>query len=583
MASSPRCIDCKTTILPTCHYPAIPPATLRSNHPPTPPDVAYTRVALQEEEQELQRYDEEIESIRQTLERLERERELLNRKIEERRSWLAPIRRLPAEILERIFLQLRIRLHVGRSTPRNGLRTYRLTSLAITLCHVSVHWRSVATAQRSIWSRIRWVRFDGPMKKDLTPLLDMCLENAGDHPLEISIDWCYEPFAVQDPSRTTEERIGRHDLNFLRTLTNQFSRCEALSLIGLHWEALDHALPDETKFLSLRRLDYHGMPRVNNIFQTSRRFWNAIYNAPCLQGIRTNAITDPMGNPGCVRWSQLKSISVNFSSHYTDFRFLVTHCRWLESLEIYRQVEWEDGPRWDDAIELVALPRLRVLCFYPKSPEILRALLGSLTLPSLKRLNVGFGESDSLDSICEGLRSFSSVLERSSCALSSLRVVIAPWSIDECFLSLFSMVLEGLECLETLEVYVGRMDKNRTGMMNPNNGGIRDIIGRICPLLSLSTNRARAVLPKLVKLYLDDSETPSPDSSQMGLILDVVEERTGPRLDLLGRGDVSALRAAFVEMEFVGKEQSLPGIEERVAVLERNLFICCISWEFQDS
>ncbi|KAK7058350.1 hypothetical protein VNI00_001983 [Paramarasmius palmivorus] len=588
MASSPRCINCKTKILPTCHYPAVPTATLRSNHTPTHSDVAYIRVVLQEEEQELQRYDEEIESLRQTLERLESERELLTRKIGERRSWLAPIRRLPVEILERIFVQLPTCLNIVG--PRQGKGRYQLTSSAITLSHVSFHWRSVATAQRSIWSRIKWARNDPhiTMKNDLTPLLDIFLENAASHPLEISIKFPLAYSTIQSSTSAIVERMGTHAIHLLRTLTNQFPRCEVLSITDLEVEALDHVFPHGTTFPLLRSLRYDPQRfRDNNVFKTNGRFWNAIYSAPRLQGISFDTILEPMEHPGRVPWNQLKSIHVDYLVYYRDFLFLVTHCCQLESLEIDVpfagfEEDDEDEPEWDETIIPVVVPHLQELSFETTSSVVSHALLRALTLPSLERLDFGFGESDNLDSVCESLQTFSSMLQRSSCALTMLCVVIRPRSINERFLSLLPEVLEQLSCLECLQLYVDTpSDRGRT---NPGTGGsLHNIIGRICSLLSLSSNRSQTILPKLVELHLDDGFTAPYPSSQMGSVLDVVEERTGPRLDASGRKDISALRDVSISVCLIGKKQELPGIEDRVAALERDLIECSILWDFVES
>ncbi|KAK7051663.1 hypothetical protein VNI00_004642 [Paramarasmius palmivorus] len=414
-----------TNFLPTCSYPPIPRYMLRSNLLPSQMDVAQTNYVLQEESEELRRYDEEIQRLRLILESTEVERDMLYRKMQERRSWFAPIRRLPVEILARIFVEV-----VEQSDFSLEIDPYDATEIHATpleLSHVSYHWRIITFSQQSIWSSISLGIHQ--MEKDLTPLLDIYLTNSANHPLTISI----RDFEARLPSTVGDvgQCLGVHASSFLRKLTSQFPRCQELTLWALQ---PGHLLQEETSFLLLRRLSLSlsSVPVIGHNDDGVDHFWNAIRDAPALEHVTTHSGLEDIISIGInhVHWDRLKSLSIIDLDRYTDFRFVVTHCRQLEELEIEA---WLDDPDWDEGIEpqTVVLPYLRKL---ELSGDI-RFMLNSLTLPSLQTVRLGMGHgggNGTVDSVHWALQDFLSLLQRSSRteSLSELHLTNMPWTFS---------------------------------------------------------------------------------------------------------------------------------------------------------
>ncbi|KAK7021865.1 hypothetical protein VNI00_017212 [Paramarasmius palmivorus] len=401
LPDSPQCIRCKTRILPTFSLAGVPAYTFRANIAPTNTDITRTKANLEEEEQEIRRYDEEIQYASLFLEKLKAQKEVLLQKMEERRSWLAPVRRLPVEILEKIFLEVPEKtLQVGGfwNTKSKGYRfSVKATSLSLT--HVSCHWRNVANGTRSLWSSIEWKRWKKPMRRDLTPLLDIYLRNAADAPLHVFID-VYNRDAMP-ALRKVQDWKGRHELPFLQTLVGQFSRCEQLSVNCLEPTVLQHALQDtEGKtFPKLRKLLYKRNGPIlgsDGSMPINGRFWDAIRYAPRLEYIDVDAIAHftemEIFHPGSILpWDQLQIIHMTNLDSYTDFRVLITHCPLLEEIQVEEAFEFDDGLAYEEIIEPVVLPWLQVLDFGPERAEDLHSILASLSLPSLKRLDIGLG------------------------------------------------------------------------------------------------------------------------------------------------------------------------------------------------
>ncbi|KAK7034752.1 Protein-lysine N-methyltransferase efm5 [Paramarasmius palmivorus] len=108
ITSTVLCNNCQYRFKSRCNS-SLAPDILRSHRPPSITEASQTKSFLEQDELELEleRYDVELGRIRSIAEELETERKLLWRRIQERRSWLAPIRRLPTEVLEKILYLVR--------------------------------------------------------------------------------------------------------------------------------------------------------------------------------------------------------------------------------------------------------------------------------------------------------------------------------------------------------------------------------------------------------------------------------------------------------------------------------------------
>ncbi|KAK7026113.1 hypothetical protein VNI00_015688 [Paramarasmius palmivorus] len=537
-SGSPQCIKCKIKIIPTPNYASLSPFILRTNIAPTKTEIAQTKAILEEEEEELQRCDEEIEYARQALERLTARRDVLRRNLVERRSWLAPIRRLPVEILDMIFAEVpNTSLNIG------GLRTsersrFGVEAVSLRLTHVSCHWRTIVSAKCSMWSTIDWSCWIRAMKKDWTPLLNIYLKNAAREPLRIYIGQV--PGYYSDPDLiTVEDWKGTHDLHFLQTLARQFPRCVELTIdhrdiqsTVLHYALRTVKFEDNAAFPRLRCLTYRGNGQTyvdSNGVAIEDRFWNAIRRAPMLEHMLLSKI------PYLTRmdafhsdfppWDQLTTLFILVLDSYADFHAFIAHCPRLEDLTIDSPVEWDDGPAWDDVTEPVVLSHLRSLCFESENPQRCHKMLASISLPSLKKLDIGFGGQDpsDKDSIRQVLQSLFFMLKRSSCALTCMKLVLRQWILGASSMAWFSDILGQSTSLETLVLCLDYEVEDCVDLV------MHEIPAQLCTLLSLSNHHTQVFLPQLRALQIealwDDPNHPL-NMDTFGDILDVIEERS---------------------------------------------------------
>ncbi|EEB94759.1 hypothetical protein MPER_06377 [Moniliophthora perniciosa FA553] len=137
-----------------------------------------------EDEDSLKRCQAEINRLRGVVETLEKEKIRLEKRIQQQRALIHPMRRVPVELLEIIFSYvcfdpIRPLLDV------QGYNWFPLHAPPLLLSHTSSHWRTVITHCPRLWSTIT-VSVDGH-KHDIRPLLKLYLSNSAGYPLQIEV------------------------------------------------------------------------------------------------------------------------------------------------------------------------------------------------------------------------------------------------------------------------------------------------------------------------------------------------------------------------------------------------------------
>ncbi|KAK7026107.1 hypothetical protein VNI00_015682 [Paramarasmius palmivorus] len=603
------CTSYKTRILPTISFPSVPLAALRSNYIPSNNDITRTVSILQEEELELQRYNEEIQRVRRTLEeengtrsleRLDDEQEMLRKKMKERRSWLAPIRRLPIEILASVFIE------VSRDSPlwighvryplRPGISVERfaIQAVALDLSHVSSHWRNLAIAQRSIWSRIK---LDIPrIPKDVTPLIHLYLNNASEHSLFLYIRDLRCEIGSMPTLEKVEEYLGVHSLACLRVLTSEFSRCKVLSVYEIPPEVLLHASDKEISFPVLHKLvcywnytilHYQGTFPIN----ANNRFWKAIHDAPLLKRVLVDRL-GPFRHAECIPWSQLTLLSVDEQDIYDqNFHSILARCCSLKFFELEQNDCFGNASssvfQSSNGIEpRVVLPYLRKVHLSNVTSTITQCILASLTLPSLALLKVQVNEPSASSPLAIwDFQPLYSLVSRSSssCGLTSLSLDIRAYAIDDDAFALFSKILVASPALEYLKMITQTSQHDKPG------GASCSTVYSLFSLLSFSSNNtSRTVLPKLKDIQLHEHQV-TPNTHIVEAVLDAVEIRTDVRLQAIGRADVSGLRNVHVCMlmdhDCQGTEERTfsctPTFQERIATIEGGGTKCSVLYRYE--
>ncbi|KAJ7578012.1 hypothetical protein C8J56DRAFT_1170766 [Mycena floridula] len=144
------------------------------------------REMLTENMGSLKALDERIARMRRDLEVLVRQRAKKEREVEEYKSVLHPIRRLPKEILCEIFLSF---VNEDLEEDISESSSLEPSSMMWSLPRVSAHWRSVALPFPRMWSVVRLITNDFDMDRLLQKLclLGVQMHRSANHELSVSI------------------------------------------------------------------------------------------------------------------------------------------------------------------------------------------------------------------------------------------------------------------------------------------------------------------------------------------------------------------------------------------------------------
>ncbi|KAK7018055.1 hypothetical protein VNI00_009114 [Paramarasmius palmivorus] len=180
VSSTVLCTSCNQTFNPKSLSPAVSSDILRSHRPPSNTEASQTKSFIEQDRLELERYDVEIGRIRNILEKLEEERNAIWQGIQQRRSWLAPTRRLPAEVLEKILCFAREGAH--------SLTIFEdeFDSPVFNLSRVCWYWKHIIMARPEWWRPI-YVDIHG-MSEDTLCLLKAYMGASDSFELSIHIE-----------------------------------------------------------------------------------------------------------------------------------------------------------------------------------------------------------------------------------------------------------------------------------------------------------------------------------------------------------------------------------------------------------
>ncbi|KAK7025558.1 hypothetical protein VNI00_015911 [Paramarasmius palmivorus] len=620
------CNNCKVRILLTRSYPPLPLNVLRSNQIPSKAEIFQTTKILQEEGQELQAYDEEIQRLHLTLGQLKDDREKLYRKREMRQSWFAPIRRLPAEMLGKIFdevIQMSdYSLYIRRmdsSSDGGGPPKIRVTAVALTLSHVSSHWRNLAFSQKSIWSSIDLGLVES-MSRDLCPLLRLHLNNATGYPLKMKIRDQTDMFCDFRPSeKKVRAHLGRHGFRLLQMLASHFSSCEELAVKFFYPEVLLYTMKTKTSFPLLHTL---VCDRNEPIFSNTDPeksgvpanflFWDAVREAPLLRNVQLDEAGQSR-HQNYIPWRQLTSLSANHVNGYTDLRFILSRSKRLEELRVgqgYRLSQDDDAvPHSHNDIEPISLPYLWKVDLFNSMPKAAHYALASLTAPSLRDLRISVNRGPRLDdSVVQSwdMGSLCSMIGRSSCHLTCLNLSVLPYGIWGESFALFVEALRSSALLECLEVRTGKTIGAGSIAESFEDDGSQSLLGSIFSVLAVSSSSGPVLLPRLrdIRIY----ERISASAQLMNAVLDTIGERTatGLRVPALDKtGDICPLTNVLIGISTASRcwckethdafrrlgytlyitttpaARPLVAIEERLAAFEKDGTKCVIVPHFR--
>ncbi|KAF5364941.1 hypothetical protein D9758_008083 [Tetrapyrgos nigripes] len=152
---------------------------LRNNFGTYTADVANVAQCLEQEERDVQKYAAELIVLEAAIAELQKKHDLARCRVEQCRSLLAPIRRLPAEIIVRVFSFCCDRSEAAQNIDCPVVR----------LSQVCAGWRELTRTTSSLWASLSIDLYWWSAEVDrLKAMLDLHLELSHNAPLNIILD-----------------------------------------------------------------------------------------------------------------------------------------------------------------------------------------------------------------------------------------------------------------------------------------------------------------------------------------------------------------------------------------------------------
>ncbi|KAJ6500549.1 hypothetical protein C8R45DRAFT_896683 [Mycena sanguinolenta] len=328
--------------------------------------------------------DAEIAQRESAIRRLQCEVAELRRRSDECKSIIAPIRRVPAEIMAEIFLQLtRGEKTTGCSYPydfaegasffhKNNEISPALHKAPLIFGEVSRRWRNIALSTPRLWNSI-FLRCEDETLQDNIALCDMWLKRSGSLPLSIRL------YRLSDPVHC-RDTVGWQTL--MRTVLPYAHRWVLLGLGGLpspSYDILYDHLPDSLPVIETLVLNDD---RATHSLTTP---WPGLRTAPKLRFLHFSNVGDTRtGNWPTFPWSQLTHIDVGGCSSYDCLHLLheasaAVACRFL----IERSSPLQHPPVFNSSVQT-----LKIQVYIHASIQL------SLTCPQLSTLAIWMQDSE---------------------------------------------------------------------------------------------------------------------------------------------------------------------------------------------
>ncbi|KAJ7479516.1 hypothetical protein FB451DRAFT_1086115 [Mycena latifolia] len=299
---------------------------LGTNYCPQDEEIVEIRAFLVEPIQRLKRLDDEISEVQKALDKLTEERVRLLAYVDAHRALISPVRRLPLDIIQEVFLAC-------LPWPRNCAMS--ATEAPVLLGRVCSSWRTISLSTPRLWSKLhlvlpgnqshRLASFNSEAKMlQRLQTAETWLNRSGDCPLFISVQSPYD-----DPLPTTTP-------NFLHQYLIPFAS---------RWEHISLTIPASV-LAPWSHLTTADVPRLKSVIIHIRRRFDAAEDE-----------TTQVAGLGFLRGSEMSSVSIagiNFSP-------LQLPLRWNTLTEVSITGAGRMEPRLTSDIALELLSRCTAL------------------------------------------------------------------------------------------------------------------------------------------------------------------------------------------------------------------------------
>ncbi|KAF7290380.1 F-box domain-containing protein [Mycena chlorophos] len=369
---------------------------LGTNYCPTEDDITAIHSILEEPITQLRHLDAKIADLQRSIDALIVERDAVASFVESHQQLLSPIRRVPPELLQEIFIAC---------LPSTDLAAMSASEAPLLLTGVCSRWRDIATATPRLYSHFHVYcalpgqddHYPDTRKQAFAWRLDtMKLWITRSHPLPLSIS-----FSCSQSGQTTVQNWVAYP--FFIALIDAAARWREIAFHGP-----EHLL-NLPEFVGLKAED---VPLLRRLVLDPFAYdwpppihWNtaAVLGAPQLRSLRieSSRLVSPITLP--IHWSTLTDLTLRDPSWENLFTleillgFIVPTCTSLRYLRIslHEHTPEELHPEPDRANPLVG-PALRYLTLLINGPISPMRVLAYLSLPKLHTLRIFAAQDQSV-------------------------------------------------------------------------------------------------------------------------------------------------------------------------------------------
>ncbi|KAJ6493816.1 hypothetical protein DFH09DRAFT_1206937, partial [Mycena vulgaris] len=363
-------------------------AKLGTNYCPRDDEVAEIKALLVEPDSQLKRLDDEIAHMQKSIDKLSEERDRLRAYVEAHRILTSPIRRLPLDLLEEIFMTC-------IPTHRNCVMSAE--EAPVILGRICSSWRTISLSTPRLWSRLHIVEptraygsnseiFEAKVAQRLE-ITATWLRRSGACPLSISLESTFDDGIP--PPLTQSPTLPDTGL-FLRALVPFASRWQnvRLGIPASAFKALESLSDQDVPLLThLKIVQRSEHPDTHYQWGPSSILHGSNLSHFSIAGRNFNSLDFPL------RWNQLTALSIMGSTrdngHSQTIQAVVrilSRCPELRSckLLVRENLEGQSADLADSTVECPFLHTMDLVCAGAPVDACGR-LLGRLFLPALRR------------------------------------------------------------------------------------------------------------------------------------------------------------------------------------------------------
>ncbi|KAK7449771.1 hypothetical protein VKT23_013246 [Stygiomarasmius scandens] len=382
-------------------------ALLDTNYCASPADVEEIDTFLAQPESQLHALDSEIEQLRNQLRDHLCRRNGLSSYISSHRALMAPIRRLPPEVLSEIFIQC---------LPTDYNPTRSLTEAPLLLTRVCQSWREICFSTPRLWSalhiyipHVHAARFCNTLASR-TKGVQSWLSHSGDTPLSLSLSAAADVTVTASAGREAKPEMVAYR-NFVDSLTQFNLRWAHLELRVTTpiLDAFSKARPNDFSTLDTLKLDCSlwTTPLIGRRQLEGHRLDNLL-QAPNLSTLELHShFLSPLTLP--IPWHRLVVVSLNHVSDVSptpqETLDLLSQTTVLRSCSLtIRIAAPQESVSERDALDL---PHLETLCLLfilegrdyqgsSVSGDVIDSMFSYISASKLKKLSLHVSASAAL-------------------------------------------------------------------------------------------------------------------------------------------------------------------------------------------